>query len=222
MHKMKRTSIFLLLTLIAFGGCKYVGKFGGGTTGSGVMKSEQRSVPAFNSVDISGAYDVQIVAQKEQSVEIEGDDNLLPLIKTEVKGNVLTISNDQSLSTRGKLRLRISTPKLDGITTSGASDITASNVKSDAFKIDISGAGSFKVSGEAKTLEVKLSGAGELDAKDLHAEKVNLTSSGAANADVYASEELHVNASGAGNVNYYGDPKVVTKDSSGVASITKK
>lgn len=221
---MKRTAVFLLFIIAAFGGCKYVGKFSGGTTttGSGVMKTEQRSVPAFTSVDISGAYDVQIVAQKEQSLEIEGDDNLLPLIKTEVKGNVLTIGNEQGLSTRGKLRVRLSVPKLDGITTSGASDIIISNVKSDAFKIDTSGAGSLQISGETKTLEAKLSGAGDINAKDLRAEKVNITSSGAANAEVYASEELQASVSGAGNINYYGDPKVVSKDISGVGSLTKR
>lgn len=208
--------------LVALGGCKYLSKSGGGATGSGVMKTEKRNVPAFTSVNISGAYDVEIVGQKEPSLEIEGDDNLLPLIKTEVKDGALTIGNDQSLSTRGKLRVRISVPKLDGISTSGASDIIVSNVKSDAFKIDTSGAGSLKIAGETKTLEVKLTGAGEVDAKDLHAERVNITSSGAASVDVYASEELHVNATGAGEVNYYGAPKVVTRDGSGVATITKK
>lgn len=52
---MKRTAVFLLFIIAAFGGCKYVGKFSGGTTttGSGVMKTEQRSVPAFTSVDIT-------------------------------------------------------------------------------------------------------------------------------------------------------------------------
>lgn len=218
---MKRTVLYLLLIIALSGGCKYIGK-GDATSGSGVMKTEQRSIPAFTALDIHGAYEVEITAQKEQRVEIEGDDNLLLLIKTEVKGNVLTVGNDQGITTRGKLRLRISVPKLDGITTSGASDINVTGVKGDAFKIDSSGAGNFKIAGETKTLEIKVSGAGELDAKDLRAEKVNINSSGAANADVYASEELHINASGAGSVNYYGDPKTVTKDSSGVASINKK
>jgi hypothetical protein len=229
---MKRTIIFLSLMLVTLGGCKSVNnpngkttgadKLSGKATGSGVMKVEKRSVPAFTSVSISGAYDVLIVAQKEQSLEIEGDDNLLSLIKTEVKDGVLDIGNEQGLTTRGKLQVRISTPKLDGISTSGDSDIIITGVKSDAFKIDTSGAGSLQVSGETKTLVAQLSGAGDINAKDLHAESVNLTSSGAANADVYASEELRVNATGAGNVNYYGDPKVVNQESSGVGTITKK
>src|SRR5215210_2361654 len=135
---MKRIALFLsLLALLALGGCHFDSFHR--TTGSGTMKLEKRNVPAFTAVDISGAYDVEIVVQKEQSLEIEGDDNLLPLITTEVKGGLLDISNSKSFSTKNKLRLRISVPSLDAISSSGASDIVISGVKSDDFGIDSSG-----------------------------------------------------------------------------------
>jgi hypothetical protein len=217
---MKRTILFLSLMLVVMvlGGCHRFGN----VTGSGTMKLEKRDVPAFSAVSISGAYDVEIVVQKEQSLEIEGDDNLLPLIKTEVKNGVLSVNNDKSFSTRKALRLRISVPNLDAITTSGASEFTVTNVKSDEFNIEASGAGHIQISGETKALEVGMSGAVNLDARELKAEKVNVTSSGAASADVYASEELRASVSGAGNVDYYGDPKSVTEDTSGAGSISKK
>jgi hypothetical protein len=217
---MKATILFLSLIVLTLSGCRFGGF--GKTTGSGTMKLEKRNLPAFNAVEISGAYDVEIVVQKEQSLEVEGDDNLLPLIKTEVKNGVLSINNEHSFSTKHKLRVRISLPSLDGISTSGASDILASDVKSEEFKINASGAGNLQVSGETITLEVEVSGAGEIDAKDLHAKKVIITSSGAAQADVYASEELRANVSGAGNITYYGDPKTVSEDTSGAGSISKK
>jgi putative autotransporter adhesin-like protein len=219
---MKRKILFLSLALLlALGGCKF-GDFNK-TTGSGKMKIEKRDVPAFRSLDISGAYDVEIVVQKEQSLELEGDDNLLPLIKTEVSNSgVLTINNEKSFSTKNKLRVRISVPNLIGISTSGASDIVASNIKSDGFDINMSGASNLQLSGETYKLAVEISGAGDLDAKDLHANVVSVHSSGAAKADVYASEELRAEVSGAGNVNYYGDPKVVKEDTSGAGTISKQ
>jgi Putative auto-transporter adhesin, head GIN domain len=217
---MKRTILFLSLVLVAVGGCKLDSLRS--TSGSGTMRLEKRDVPAFTAVDISGAYEVEIVAQKEQSLEIEGDDNLLPLIKTEVKNGVLVINNDKSFSTDHKLRVRISVSSLDGVETSGASDITASNVKSEDFKIEASGAGNLEISGETKTLDVDISGAGRIDAKDLRAQKVTVNSSGAADADVYASEELSIDVSGAGNVNYYGNPKIVNEDRAGAGTISKK
>lgn len=216
---MKRTILFLSLTLLVLSGCYH--KFGQ-ATGSGTMKVEKRTVPSFNAIHLSGAYDAEIVVQKEQRLEIEGDDNLLPLITTEVKSGVLDIGNSKSFSTKNKLHLRISVPSLDAISSSGASDIVISSVKSDGFSIDISGAGSLQVSGETQSVEIKQSGAGDVDAKELHAAKVNVDLSGAASADVYASEELRASVSGAGNVNYYGDPKTVNKDVSGAGSIMKR
>lgn len=218
---MKRTAFFLsLLALIALGGCSFDNFHK--TSGSGAMKLEKRNVPAFTAVNISGAYEVEIVVQKEQSLEIEGDDNLLPLIKTEVRDGVLEINNEKSFNTKHALRVRISVPQLKGISTSGASEMVVSNVKSDEFNIDTSGASNIKVSGETKTLALEMSGAGDVDTRELRAEKVTVNSSGAAGADVYASEDLRVDASGAGHINYYGNPKNVSEDVSGAASVSKK
>jgi hypothetical protein len=212
-------SLSLMAMLLSVGGCK----FGGGhVKGSGAMKLEKREVPAFSSLEISGAYEVEIVAQKEQSLEIEGDDNLLPLIKTDVNNGVLHIYSDKNFNTKNKLHVRIAVRSFDGINTSGASDIAATGINSDDFNVEASGASNIELAGEAKRLDVHMSGAGELDAKELHAYNVNVSISGAARADVYATEHLEASVSGAGNVNYYGDPKDVSEDTSGAGSISKK
>jgi hypothetical protein len=217
---MKRT-VGLLAVLVLLGGCHW-GGFREGTSGSGKTKVEKRSLSGFTAVHISGAYEVEIVAQKEAGVEVEGDDNLLPLVRTEINDGVLDISNEKPYSSRDAIRLRISAPQLDAVSTSGASDITVSNVKSDDFNVSSSGASNLKISGEAKAFDLEMSGAGEVDAKDLRSEKVSVHSSGAAEATVYATEDLSISASGAGTVNYYGDPKNVSQNVSGGASISKK
>jgi len=214
---MKKAILFLSIALLMLSGCKW-----DRVAGSGTSKIDKRSVPAFTSVDISGAYEVEIVAQKGQSVEIEGDDNLLALIKTEVQNGVLEIRNEKSISTKNKLRVRISVQQLDGIETSGASNIVATNIKSDDFKIHSSGASELKVSGEAKSVSIDSSGAGTIDTKDLHAEKVDVHSSGAATAEVYATEELTARVSGGSNVGYYGNPKNVKEEKSGAGTIVKR
>ncbi len=217
---MKRT-VGLLAVLVLLGGCHW-GGLREGTSGSGKTKVEKRSLSGFKAVNVSGAYEVEIVAQKEAGVELEGDDNLLPLVRTEINNGVLDIFNERPFSTRNAIRVRISAPQLDAVSTSGASDIVVSNVKSDDFNLSTSGASNLKVSGEARTFALEMSGAGEVDAKDLRSEKVSVNSSGAAEATVYATEDLYVSASGAGTVNYYGDPKNVSQNVSGGASISKK
>ncbi len=217
---MKRT-VGLLALLVALAGC-HGGLFRGKADGSGKSKVERRSRSGFTAVNISGAFEVEIIAQEEPGLELEGDDNLLQIVRTEVKNGVLEVFNEKPYSTREAIRVRISMPQLDAVSTSGASDIVVSNVKSENFNISTSGAGSLTISGAAKTLAVEMSGAGEVDAKDLRSEKVSVNSSGAADATVYASEDLTVSASGAGTVNYYGDPKNVSENVSGGASISRK
>ncbi|HKQ53657.1 MAG TPA: head GIN domain-containing protein, partial [Pyrinomonadaceae bacterium] len=198
---MKRT-ICLLALVAALGGCQLFKKGTGTTSGSGTSKVEKRSVSGFTSVDLSGAFEVEITVQQEPGLEIEGDDNLLPLVRTEVNNGVLEVFNQKSFSTKNAIRVRISVPQLDAVSTSGASDIVVTGVKSDEFNISTSGAGSLKVSGEAKMFALEMSGAGEVDAKELRSERVTVNSSGAAEATVYASQDLSVSASGAGTVNY--------------------
>ena len=216
---MKRT-ICLVALVAAFGGCQWFNK--GTTSGSGKSKVEKRSVSGFTAVNLSGAFEVEIVAQKEPGLEVEGDDNLLPLVRTEVKNGVLDVFNEKPFSTKNAIRVRISVPQLDAVSTSGASDVVISGVKSEDFNISTSGAGSLKISGEARVFDLQMSGAGEVDAKDLRSERVTVNSSGAAEATVYASEDLTVSASGAGTVDYYGDPKNVSENVSGGASISRK
>ena len=216
---MKKT-VCLLALLLMMAGCG-MPHFGAkrDARGSGTPKVDKRAVAAFTAVDISGAYEVEIVAQKETGLELEGDDNLLKLVKTEVKNGTLFISSESSFSARRAIRVRISTPDLQGLTTSGANQINIAGVKSENFVVETSGASKIFVAGEAKTVEIEMSGASKVDASELRAARAKVSSSGASRASVYATEEVNADLSGASNVTYYGEPKVVNKDVSGASSV---
>jgi uncharacterized protein YfiM (DUF2279 family) len=81
-----------------------------GVSGSGNVVSEKRNVADFKAIEVGGVFEVEVVAQKEFSVEIEADDNLLQFIKTEVNGETLEIKTVQRFSTKNPIRLRISAP----------------------------------------------------------------------------------------------------------------
>src|SRR3982751_1352355 len=55
--------------------------------GSGHVVTESRDVPEFSGIDVGGIYKVDVTAQKDFAVVVEADDNLLPLIRTEVDGD---------------------------------------------------------------------------------------------------------------------------------------
>jgi hypothetical protein len=196
--------------------------FGNGVRGSGNRMTERRVILAFLSIEVSGAYEVEIVAQKDRSLEITGDDNVLPLVTTEVKNNTLHIGSSKPYSVNHPITVKISVPELEAISTSGASKITISGLKNSDFKVDSSGASKLSLAGETKKLSIGTSGASNIEAKDLHAEKVNVESSGAGFVSVYATDQLDASASGAARIDYYGDPKTVNPETSGPASINKK
>lgn len=211
---------FILVLGLLLSGCNYI--HGDQVVGSGVSKTEKREVSSFDSIEASGALDVEIVCQKEPSLELEGDDNLLPLLKTEVRGGTLYIEPQKNFSVRKAIRVRITAPNIQKISSSGASSFDVSNIKNEKLRIQNSGASNVNLSGQTVALELELSGASKADTEKLTAERVTINLSGAGKANVYASQELNADVSGAGSVTYMGDPKTVNRNVSGVGSISRK
>ena len=215
---MKRMVYLLFLVALATG-CNVIGK---GVVGSGNRVTQKRDVPSFLAVEVSGAYEVEIVVQKERSLELSGDDNILPLVTTEVKNNVLRISSSKGFNIKRPVALKIYVPELEAVSTSGANHISVSGIKNSELKIDSSGASKLNLTGETKKLVIDTSGASNIEAKELYAQNVNVESSGAGYVSVYATGELNASASGAARVDYYGNPASVKPDVSGAASVNKK
>jgi hypothetical protein len=213
-------NIALLLLLTSFvAGCHY--RMHDEVVGSGVRQTQKRDVPSFSSISTEGAFEIEVVCQKAQSVEVEGDDNILPLISTEVSNNILHIRNLGSYSTHDSMTVKITIPNLDGLSVSGAGKIEISGLKNDKFELDASGAPTIKVSGESKVVDISASGAGKIDAHRLRASKAIVDTKGVSRVEVNATEELNVTVSGPSHVIYEGDP-VVKKTIHGPGSVEKR
>lgn len=217
---MKRTIVVMLLAAVglALGACH----FNKSIKGSGVSKSETRELKPFNAIDTTGAYEINVTCQKPAGFEIEADDNILPLIKTEVHDGVLSVSNQESYNSSRPVTLRITLPKLLSISSHGAGKINLADADSDDLKIESTGAATIDAAGKAKSLTISSTGAGNIQAGELRAEKAKISMTGAGNVDVYASEQLDVSVSGVGSVSYGGNPKTVNKNVSGFGSVKKK
>ena len=214
---MKRIANVLLPAslLFALWGCHI------GVHGSGVRKTEKRDLPSFTAIETTGAFEVQVTCQKPASFEIEGDDNILPLIQTEVRNGVLHVSSTRRYSTRNPIALRITVPDLASVSSTGAGRFRVSDLKNESFEIHSTGAALVIVEGQSDNVKISSTGAGKIDTHDLRASKVEVTVTGVAAVDVYASDQLDVNVSGAGRVTYSGDAKV-NKHVSGAGEVTRK
>lgn len=211
--------IVLLMLLMSFAvGCHVIHD---GVAGSGNRKKEKRTVASFTSISTVGAFEIEFVVATSLSLEIEGDDNILPLIGTDVTNNVLHVRSIRSFSTLKPITLRISAPDLEGVSASGAGRVEVSGLKNEKFGLDVSGAPKIRVSGETKLLEIEANGAADIDTHRLRADRATVDSNGVSKIEVYAASELDVTVSGPSRVIYHGDPQV-KKSVNGPGSITKK
>lgn len=215
---MKKRIIFWapMVLVILLSGCN-----GLSMKGSGILKDETRNISDFDVLEADGAYTIEVICGKEPSLQIIGDDNIIPLIRTEVSSGTLYIRNERSISPRGRITLKITTGNLNEVISAGASNIFVSGIKSNRFHVNASGAGKIEISGRASMADYSLSGAVKINARNLNAAKVNVDLSGASKAEIYASEELKAAISGVGKINYYGNPGVVKRKISGLGSLTQ-
>jgi len=217
---MKRLTLLSIGLVIGLAGC--IVSNSGGVRGSGIAKTEKRSVASFDSLDVKYVGTIAVRSQEQENVQISGDDNIIPFITTEVKNGTLYVRATKGYRPEQKLQIRVSTPNVKRFVFDGVGEANLSNVKNDRIEIDIRGVGSFTASGETKEADITVSGVGSLDAKNLRAVNAKVNSSAVGNADLYVTGQLDVKASGVGEVNYYGNPKIVNKQAEGIGKINKR
>jgi len=218
--QMKILPLLSIGLVIGLAGCIIINP--GGVKGSGIAKTEKRAVASFNSLDVNFAGSIQVRSQGQKSLEISGDDNIIPSITTEVKNGTLYIRPSKGYNPEQKLQILVSTPDVKRFVFDGVGEANLSNVKNDRLEIVLTGVGSFSASGETKEVDITLSGVGSVDAKNLYAVNAKVNSTAVGNVDLYVTGQLDVKASGVGEVNYYGSPKIVNKQAEGIGKIIKR
>jgi hypothetical protein len=228
-------STFLIALLVIFS-CNVIGEIG-----SGNIVKQDRTVSSFNGIDVSGAFSVMLTQGTTNAVTVEADDNLMDLIKTEVRGNVLYIENKRPISGSKSLKVYVTFQELKSLDLSGAVEVSSMNkltladlsidgsgssdckLDMDVQKlgIDCSGGSKLKLSGSAKEVNLDASGSVDLLAFDFPAENYKVEISGAGKAEINVIKELNVEISGAGNVRYKGNPTKNIQDISGAGSVKK-
>jgi len=194
----------------------------GAEHGSGNIVTEKRDLRGFNSVDVGGVFQVEIVAQKDFGVEIEADDNLMALIQTNVDGDTLRIESDKRLKSGSPIKVRISAPNIDELSVSGAANVTANSLKCDSLKIESSGGSRVTVIGQAEDLNIESSGGARVNAAGLNAVDAHIDGSGGSSVEVNVTGDLNSDISGGALVTYSGMPANINTNKSGGARVTQK
>ncbi len=135
-----------------------------GIAGSGRIISEQRAVSGFSQVVFAVPGDLTIIQDGSEGLLIEGDDNLLPHIKTSVKDGVLIINLEpgiHNLVPTQKIRFTLNADVLTRIALNGSGDIRSESLSGDNLDLDLNGSGNFLIGvfkSEKSTFELDGSG----------------------------------------------------------------
>jgi len=215
---MRKLACLIFLVVFA-AGCH--GQFGAQIKGSGKRELQKREVAPFTSISAEGAFTVEVTCGKDRSLEVEGDDNVLEYVTSDVSGNTLRLKNRKNYSTSEPVKFKISVPNLDGLSVNGAGHVDVKGINNDKFEVDMNGAPTIVVSGNTKVIDVGANGAGKVDAHNLHAERGVVDSRGVARIDVDVKSQLDVSVQGPSTVTYLGDP-VVNKSIQGTGKVERR
>jgi hypothetical protein len=214
---MKRLAGLVLLAVLA-AGCHGMGPQ---IRGSGKRELQKRNVSPFTSISTEGAFTIEVTCQKDLSLEVEGDDNVLPYVTSDVSGNVLRLKNTKNYSTSEPVRFRISVPNLEGFSSNGAGHIDIKGVSNDKLEIDANGAPIIVVSGTTKVIDIGANGAVKVDTTKLHAARGVVETNGASHVDIDVTDQLDATVNGPSIITYKGDP-VVNKSVRGPGKVERR
>lgn len=210
------------------------------------LHDEERKVSNFTGIGISGPLKVYVKIGNTESLRLEGDQEGIDELITEVKNGSLNIrpkkqnSNNWFGRSNSKITAYITVKKLTSLAMAGSGSIEVENtVNADEFNAAISGSGSIKAtinaksleaaisgsgklsfSGKAKKSDVAISGSGSFSGSSLSSDDVNAHISGSGNIYINAEKTINAAIGGSGNVNYTGNP-TVTKAIGGSGKVRK-
>jgi hypothetical protein len=199
----------------------HVGAGGLAIEGSGVPATETRALPDFAAMTVTAPFRV-VLAPGPPSLAVTADDNVLPFVRSEVRGGVLYLDFDRPLSlTRTReILCRVTFAELREVEASGAAVVEVIGVDAGRLSVDLSGASAGSGTGAVGELSLRLSGASRWTAASLRAGAAWARLSGASFALQRVADALDADVSGASTLEYLGDP--VVRSSATGASVVRR
>lgn len=182
--------------------------------GSGNSATEMRTLDAFEAVALSGAMDLVVRQGAQQSVQVQADDNLLPMLETLVEsgrnGNTLKVrwkreggwgNSSNYIQTRSKVLITVVVPKLSAVAVAGSGDVRVETFTTPSLQLSLSGSGDARLDGlTTDELGVRVSGSGDVSGKGSAAKvKISIAGSGDVRLAEMRADDVTVSIAGSGD-----------------------
>jgi hypothetical protein len=209
--------------------------------GNGNVVTVTRTTSNFDGIGVGGSFDVILVKGKKGKITIEGEENIIPYVETEVTGNTLKIKYQKNINVRTtkSLTVTVTYSNIDMVSLGGSGNIFSDEIlKSDNFKTslggsgnislevdaddisaNIGGSGNIKLSGNSNNFTCSIAGSGSIKAYNLNTDTLNATIAGSGNIRTTVKRKIKAKIVGSGSIYYKGNPKYVDTKSIGSGDV---
>ena len=235
-----------VILLVSFFSC---GKDSSCFKNTGKIITEHRAISAdVKEISIDDNIDLVLTQSNEVGLMVEGGENLLPYINTEISGSELKISSDNKCSFLRAydipITVYLSLPNITKIYYTGKGTISCTdtlnfsdftfetnqgtgsiNLAMNSDKISIfqhTGPSDITISGNSKFLYLYAVENGWLFFNHLETDYVHTNHAGTGDMIVKANKTLLVELTSNGNIDYYGNPTVTISVHTGSGQLRKK
>jgi hypothetical protein len=215
-------------------------------SGNGNITTENRTTSDYDAISCAGSFDYILVSGTEGQLKIEGEENLLKHVVTEVKNGKLIIKTEKGINLKtsmGKtIKVTIPFKDINAVSLAGSGDLWSEDtisatsldvslagsgdvnlsIKATSVESNIAGSGDIKLKGSTTNLEVSISGSGDFSGFNLDSDNTEVAISGSGDVQVVSNNSLKARVSGSGDIDYKGNPEKEDTKVSGSGSISSK
>jgi hypothetical protein len=232
--------IFILILPIAFSSCT---RTGSSMNGSGKIIDQDLKLAYFNTIDVHGTFELEIVQGASYEVTLSTDENLINRVHASLERKSLMLSIEAPATFFPTvLKVKITMPGLAGINLSEGAHAAVSGFQSSAdvnlflnkgsilngaleadnITINLSGTSQANLVGKASSLDLQCSANSKIDLSGFSVTQAQVKLKEASEAILNVSAEMDVNLSDASKVFYLGNPLIADTYISGGSTMIRK
>ncbi len=242
MKTFTHTFIFTVFTALLFQSCMIDTH---SIKGNGNIVSKEIAISDYVEIDAGGTAEIIYEQQtvKGPYLQVNVDDNILPLLDIKVEDNKLVIrtkdnSNIQPsrfkiytnsnniekvrLSGSGEVHLKgeVNSKNLK-VNISGSGDIVADSLYCERFDMAVSGSGTARLKGASNESKFTITGSGDIKGYNFSVQDLDSKVTGSGNIQITVGESLNATVTGSGDLRYRGNPQTVDTKVTGSGTIRK-
>jgi hypothetical protein len=214
--------------------------------GNGKVTTITRTTSDYDGINCAGSFDYILVSGTEGKISIEGEENLLKYIITEVKNNKLVVKTEKNIhlkpSDHKTIKITIPFQDINSVSLAGSGDLyTKDKITTTDLKVSlagtgdviltietntvsgsIAGSGDLTLKGNTNSLVAKVAGSGDFHGFELQANNTDVAVAGSGDVEVVSNTSLKARVAGSGDIKYKGNPKTEDTKVAGSGSISNK